>query len=258
MPGPSDQPPTRPASGETPEHWHARPTGAVLASFGTDGARGLGDVEARRRLARDGPNELKGEPPVPAWRRFVAQFRSVLVLLLLAATAISLALWFAERDAALPYDALAILAIVVLNASLGFVQEARAEQADAEDRDLQVQHVRELVEKSSEVVRAMQTEGTFRTTSVNAIPRVEERARPRGALPPREIAVDAVGDAEDDPQRDRGPRRVVVRDQHQQRDREQQPRDRHRVGRSGQGRRTERRVGQRQLTPLPDRDRTPP
>ena len=36
--------------------WHARPIGAVLASFGTDGARGLAGVEARRRLARDGPN----------------------------------------------------------------------------------------------------------------------------------------------------------------------------------------------------------
>jgi Ca2+-transporting ATPase len=136
MPGPSDQPATRPASAETPEHWHARPTGAVLATLGTDGARGLGDVEARRRLARDGPNELRSAPPVPAWRRFVAQFQSVLVLLLLAATAISLALWFAERDAALPYDALAILAIVVLNASLGFVQEARAEQAVAALRSM--------------------------------------------------------------------------------------------------------------------------
>ena len=116
--------------------WHARPIGAVLASFGTDGARGLAGVEARRRLARDGPNELKGEPPVPAWRRFAAQFRSVLVLLLLAATAISLALWFVERDAALPYDAIAILAIVLLNASLGFVQEARAEQAVAALRSM--------------------------------------------------------------------------------------------------------------------------
>ena len=92
--------------------WHARPVGAVLASLGTDGARGLADVEARRRFERDGPNELDAEPPVPAWRRFLAQFQSVLVLLLIAATAISLALWFLERDAALPYDAIAIIAIV--------------------------------------------------------------------------------------------------------------------------------------------------
>jgi Ca2+-transporting ATPase len=66
----------------------------------------------------------------------VAQFRSVLVLLLLVATAISLALWIHERDTALPYDALAILAIVLLNAALGYVQELRAESAVAALRAL--------------------------------------------------------------------------------------------------------------------------
>src|SRR5215204_2597739 len=116
--------------------WHARPVGAVLASLGTDAARGLADVEARRRFTRDGPNELAAKPPVPAWRRFLAEFQSVLVLLLLAATAISLALWFVERDQAMPYDAFAIIAIVLLNATLGFVQEARAEQAVAALRSM--------------------------------------------------------------------------------------------------------------------------
>jgi len=118
------------------DRWHARPAGAVIASLGTDGARGLADVEARRRLTRDGPNELAAEPPIPGWRRFLGQFQSALVLLLLAATAISLSLWFVERDTALPYDAIAILAIVLLNATLGYVQEARAEQAVAALRSI--------------------------------------------------------------------------------------------------------------------------
>jgi len=55
----------------------------------------------------------------------------VLVLLLLAATAISVALWLVERDTPLPYDAIAILAIVLLNAALGYVQEERAAEAVA-------------------------------------------------------------------------------------------------------------------------------
>ena len=55
----------------------------------------------------------------------------VLVILLLIATAVSAGLWVIERDAALPYEAIAILAVVLLNATMGFVQESRAEAAVA-------------------------------------------------------------------------------------------------------------------------------
>src|SRR5688500_15192541 len=103
----------------------------VLASLGSDAVRGLADAEARARLAREGRNELTAEPGVPTWRRFLAQFLDVLVLLLLVATAISAGLWVFERDAALPYEAIAILAVVLLNATMGYVQEARAEAAVA-------------------------------------------------------------------------------------------------------------------------------
>ena len=101
----------------------------LLATLGSDAGRGLSAGEAQRRLARHGPNRLVAAGPVPGWRRFLAQFRDVLVLLLLAATAISAALWFHERSADLPYEAIAILAIVVLNAVIGFVQQSRAEAA---------------------------------------------------------------------------------------------------------------------------------
>ena len=103
----------------------------VAAALGGDLRRGLTAAEARARLARFGPNELEAERPVPAWRRFLAQFRDVLVLLLLAATAISIGLWVYERDAALPYEGLVILGIVLLNGLLGYAQEARAERAVA-------------------------------------------------------------------------------------------------------------------------------
>ncbi len=103
----------------------------LVAALGSDGARGLEVREARTRLDRDGPNVLTAERPVPAWRHFVAQFRNVLVLLLLAAAAISAGLWAYERDADLPYEALAILAVVLLNATMGFIQESRAAAAVA-------------------------------------------------------------------------------------------------------------------------------
>jgi Ca2+-transporting ATPase len=107
------------------------PAANVVAELGTDARRGLSDAEARARLGRVGRNELTPEPPVPAWRRFLAQFGNVLVILLLVATTISAGLWAYEREAALPYESIAIFAVVLLNAAMGFVQEARAERAVA-------------------------------------------------------------------------------------------------------------------------------
>ena len=102
----------------------------VLKALET-GRRGLSQEQAQARLKRDGRNELTAEKPVPAWRKFLAQFQDVLVILLLVATAISAALWLVERDAALPYEAIAIFAVVLLNATMGFAQESRAEAAVA-------------------------------------------------------------------------------------------------------------------------------
>ena len=101
----------------------------VVAALDTDAQHGLTDLEGRTRLLRDGRNELAAEKPIPAWRRFLAQFQDVLVLLLLVATAISVGLWAIEQDAALPYEAIAIFAVVLLNATMGYVQESRAESA---------------------------------------------------------------------------------------------------------------------------------
>ena len=101
----------------------------VISVLATDPRSGLSAGEAQSRLERYGRNELQGEKPRPAWRRFVAQFENVLVILLLAATAISAGLWAYERDAALPYEAIAISAVVLLNAAMGYIQESRAEAA---------------------------------------------------------------------------------------------------------------------------------
>jgi Ca2+-transporting ATPase len=103
----------------------------VVARLATDARRGLSDAEARSRLAHYGPNELSAAKPIAPWRRFLSQFSDVLVILLLVATGVSAALWALERDAALPYEAIAIFAIVLLNATMGFLQESRAEAAVA-------------------------------------------------------------------------------------------------------------------------------
>ncbi|MFO1363378.1 MAG: cation-translocating P-type ATPase [Burkholderiales bacterium] len=103
----------------------------VLRALGTDAENGLSSDEASRRLAADGPNELRAAPPIPVWRRVLAQFQDPLIYLLLAAIGVSLVAWAIEGRAGWPVDAIVIALIVVVNAVLGFAQEARAESAVA-------------------------------------------------------------------------------------------------------------------------------
>jgi len=124
---------------------HSRTPDEVCAVLATDAQRGLMPEEAHRRLSQVGPNAIQSAPPTPAWRRLLAQFESPLVLLLLAAGAISIVVWWFEGEHAMPYEALTILAIVVANAGLGFFQEARAEEA--------VASLRKMTAASASVVR---------------------------------------------------------------------------------------------------------
>ena len=103
----------------------------VARALGTDLEHGLTSAEAARRLAAEGPNELRSAPPVPVWRRVLAQFQDPLIYLLLAAIAISLVAWIIEGQVGLPVDAIVIMLIVVINAVLGYAQEAKAENAVA-------------------------------------------------------------------------------------------------------------------------------
>jgi len=127
------------------------PVEDVLSALGSDSRAGLSDKDAESRLLKYGRNELQTERGVPVWRRILAQFEDVLVILLLVATAISAGLWFFERESALPYEALAILAVVLLNAILGFVQEARAASA--------VAALRRMAASLAQVIRAGERRG---------------------------------------------------------------------------------------------------
>ncbi|RMW94631.1 cation-translocating P-type ATPase [Pseudoxanthomonas spadix] len=110
---------------------HRQSAEQVLASLQTDAHAGLSGQEAARRLQELGANTLTEQAQPSAWRKFLAQFTDVLVVLLLVAALISAGLWLVERDSALPFEALAIFAIVLLNAIMGYLQEARAERAVA-------------------------------------------------------------------------------------------------------------------------------
>ena len=103
----------------------------VAASLGSDLTGGLSPEDASRRLAAHGPNALRADPPVPTWRRLLAQLRDPLVVLLLVAVVVSVGAWLAEGAEGVPVDAIVIAVIVVANAVLGVAQERRAEDAVA-------------------------------------------------------------------------------------------------------------------------------
>ena len=105
-------------------HWHHLPVDEVLEILDSDREAGLDLFEVRRRQERMGRNRItprKGKSPLV---RFLLQFNNPLVLILLAASALTAVL----KD---PLDAGVIFAVVLANAVIGFIQEARAEESIA-------------------------------------------------------------------------------------------------------------------------------
>lgn len=101
--------------------WHARPAADALRALGTS-AQGLAPEEAARRLAEHGPNALPQARRRHPIVRLLAQFNNALIYFLLAA---------AVAAAVLAHfvDAAVIVAVVLVNAIIGFVQEGKAEAA---------------------------------------------------------------------------------------------------------------------------------
>lgn len=116
-----------PAAQEQPEwltgdqSWHALTADAVLARLGADSG-GLGEAAVQERRASFGPNLLPAAKPRSALLRFLSQFDNLLIHVLLASAVITAVLGHAV-------DTTVILAVVIANAIIGFLQEGRAERA---------------------------------------------------------------------------------------------------------------------------------
>lgn len=105
------------------DSWHNRSVEVVLAQVGSS-LEGLSVDEAARRLAAHGPNQLKEAKPINPLEIFLGQFKSLIIWILIVAAVVSGVLGEVV-------DALAIIAIVVLNAVIGFYQEFNAEKSIA-------------------------------------------------------------------------------------------------------------------------------
>jgi magnesium-transporting ATPase (P-type) len=124
-------------SGQEQRHWYALPAAVALAALEADD-HGLATTEAEARLERLGPNKL----PTAAGRgplvRFLLQFHNLLIYVLLVAAVLAAAL--GETT-----DATVIMAVVVVNAVIGFVQEGRAERA--------LEAIRGMIDPKASVLR---------------------------------------------------------------------------------------------------------
>jgi len=92
--------------------------------------KGLSEQVAGERLEKFGENKLKEAKKKPMLARFFAQFKDVMIILLLISAGISLVFGFVKNEGFTEFlDAIIIFAIVLLNATLGVIQEAKAENA---------------------------------------------------------------------------------------------------------------------------------
>lgn len=104
-------------------NWHAEAVTAAMDGLEAT-KHGLTDVDATARLAQFGRNELPGQKRAGPLRRFLAQFNNLLIYVLIGASVVTGVLGYTK-------DTLVILAVVFVNAAIGFVQEGRAEAAIA-------------------------------------------------------------------------------------------------------------------------------
>jgi len=102
--------------------WHSKSVQDVMDDLKTHLEQGLSNEEAAQRLKEHGYNELREKPPTPFWELVVEQLRDFVVILLIVASIVSFLL--GDR-----IEAAAIIAIVILNAVIGVIQDSRAEQA---------------------------------------------------------------------------------------------------------------------------------
>jgi len=129
--------------------WHTLNPEEIADRLQTHFERGLTHAEAQQRLALVGLNALQEAPPTPFWQMLLDQFNNFVVIMLIVASLISAVLgdWI---------ESAAIIAIVILNATLGVIQERRAEQALAALRKLAAPDAHVVRDGTRQVVPAAQ------------------------------------------------------------------------------------------------------
>lgn len=127
---------------------------AAAKELGSDLSRGLDPQQAQERLAQYGENRLREAKKKHIVQRFLDQFKDVMILILIAAAAVSLGIAVVEKTDF--FEPVLILVIVILNAVMGVMQESKAEKALDALKNLSAPHARVIRGGMESVIDASQ------------------------------------------------------------------------------------------------------
>ena len=133
---------------------HSQSKDEVLQGLFSNAERGLSSEQVAALKAKYGPNKLQEKKKKTNFQRFLEQFKDVMILILLAAAAVSFVIAVVEGDPAGFFEPALILLIVVLNAIMGVVQESKAERALEALKSLSAPHARVLRDGEERVIDA--------------------------------------------------------------------------------------------------------
>ena len=133
---------------------HNAPTEELLRHYGSDPSTGLTQEQAERAKTQYGANKLAEGKKKTNLQRFFAQFKDVMIIILLIAAAVSFGIACTIGETSEFFEPVLILLIVVLNAVMGMLQESKAEKALDALKDLSAPHARVLRDGKEQVIDA--------------------------------------------------------------------------------------------------------
>ena len=133
---------------------YSKPLDEALSDLSTAADTGLSASEAAHLLEQYGENRLQEAKKKSYLQRFFDQFKDVMILILIAAAAVSFVIACVEGNPREFFEPILILLIVVLNAVMGTLQESRAEKALDALKSLSAPHARVLRDGHEAVIDA--------------------------------------------------------------------------------------------------------
>ncbi|MBE7031414.1 MAG: calcium-translocating P-type ATPase, PMCA-type [Ruminococcaceae bacterium] len=134
--------------------FHSKTKDDTLSILETDLHTGLTSQKVDEFQGQYGPNKLEEKKTKTAFQRFMDQFKDVMILILLAAAAVSFVIACIEKDLGEFFEPLLILLIVVLNAIMGVMQESKAEKALDALKNMSAPHARVIRDGIETVIDA--------------------------------------------------------------------------------------------------------